>query len=191
MYIYTMQLILGKEAQYDKNGKLKNQVVRPKYSGERELSDILEDDRYKSLGCEIECLKVLDTETGEENEVRKNEVNAFINKRIQMKAKPKTEVEELREQNILLKQIIDQTNANVQRLLKEKQQNDLKPENKVENDEPENTDPEIDEKGENDKSGAGQGKTIDDYKAEYKTKFGKDPHPKMKIENIISKVNEQ
>jgi len=106
MKVYTMKLILGKRTDYDQNGKLRNQVITPKYD-EFELSNILEDDNWKKLGvCEIECLRCIDytsaTKTEKkiivENVERKDEVNVLIKGRIKALIKPRSEVDLLREE---------------------------------------------------------------------------------------------
>ena len=104
MKVYQMEMILGKEAQYSQQGKLKNSKIVPKYSGERELEDILDDKNWLKIGaCEIKCIGVYDTELKKHSEEAKAEVNKRIEKIVKGLDKPKTEIELLKEQNELLK----------------------------------------------------------------------------------------
>lgn len=107
MKVYRLKLILGKTPNYDENGKLKNKVIKAKYSGERELHDILDDDNYRKLGaCEISCIGVYDTKTKKEDvEGRMDEVNAGLKDK-EVK-KPKSKVELLEEQNELLRKQLE------------------------------------------------------------------------------------
>jgi len=92
-----MRMILGKTSNYDASGKLKNTVVTPKFSGEKELSDLLTDDAYKALGCcEIQCVDCYDSG----NVTTKfPESMAEVNKSIKaIKQKAKSKVQVLEEQ---------------------------------------------------------------------------------------------
>lgn len=88
---------MGQTLNYDKTGKLKNNIVTPKFAGEMELASILDDEAYKALGvCDITCVGVYDTIKKEQDANLMEEVN----KRILTKPKKaKTEVELLIEQN--------------------------------------------------------------------------------------------
>lgn len=108
-----MEMILGKEAQYHKNGKLKNDVIRPKYTGDLELENILEDMNWIKVGaCEIRCISVLDTDTKKQDAELMTNINDRIKSIMSGGEKPKTEIELLKEQNaLLMKQIEMQNNS--------------------------------------------------------------------------------
>ena len=96
-------MVLGKEAQYTQAGKLKNSTILPKYSGEMELENILEDMNWLKLGaCEIECLRVLDTESKKYDPELAIKVNERIKSIIKGGEKPKSEIDVLKEQIALL-----------------------------------------------------------------------------------------
>lgn len=101
---------MGKVKNYDQNGKLKNKVLKPKYSGEMELDHILKDNNWQKLGaCSIECLEVIDTKAGKADPSRVKEVNELIQTQITAAKKPKTPAQLLKEQSeqmeIMAKQI--------------------------------------------------------------------------------------
>lgn len=102
MKVYKMRMILGKTPNYDANGKLKNTVVTSKFSGEKELSDLLTNDAYKALSvCEISCVDCYDSK---KVEVKFHERMAEVNKSINaVKQKAKTKVELLQDENKKLK----------------------------------------------------------------------------------------
>lgn len=96
---------MGKVPNYDQKGKLKNKVIIPKYSGEREITEILEDANYKKIGaCEISCVGCFDTETKKENPERMAEINALIKGAEKKLEKPKSQIDLLKEQIDLLKE---------------------------------------------------------------------------------------
>lgn len=98
MKVYQLRLVLGKVANYDQNGKLKNQTITSKY-GEMELENILTDQNWKKLGaCEISCVKVYDHPSLIDDPAAMKAVNDRINLDIQSGTKPKTEIELLRDQ---------------------------------------------------------------------------------------------
>ncbi|HEY5590679.1 MAG TPA: hypothetical protein VIK55_06635 [Paludibacter sp.] len=102
MKVYQLRLVLGKVANYDQNGKLKNQTITAKY-GEMELENILTDQNWKKLGaCEISCVKVYDHPSLIEDPTAMKAVNDRINLDIQQSARPKTEIELLKDQIALL-----------------------------------------------------------------------------------------
>lgn len=88
-----MRMIMGKTSNYDANGKLKNTVVTPKFTGEKELIDLLTDDAYKALGCcEISCIDCYDSKDVEsKDKSRMDEVNKSI-KTVKQKAKSKVQI---------------------------------------------------------------------------------------------------
>ena len=99
MKVYQLKLVLGKTANYDQAGKLKNGTITAKY-GEMELENILTDQNWKKLGaCEISCVKVFDHPNLDNIPEAVNQVNARINSDIQQGARPKTEIELLKDQN--------------------------------------------------------------------------------------------
>jgi len=125
MRVYQMKLTLGKEPQYSKEGKLKNQVIVPKFD-EFELANILDDCNWKKIGaCEMECISCNDytpkTKTSPAviapNELRKAEVNSIINNGIKAAKKPKTAAQQLKDQSELManmaKEIEALKNANL------------------------------------------------------------------------------
>lgn len=121
MKVYQMKLILGKEAQYNKDGKLKNQVITPKYTGEMELENMLDDLNWKKVGaCEMSCIKVLDTDTNKEDISLMDSVNNRINDYIKAKEKPKSVKDLLEEQT-------KQNAALLERLEKLEQRKPIKP----------------------------------------------------------------
>lgn len=112
---------MGKETQYDKTGKLKNRAITPKYSGERELGDILEDNNWRKLGaCEISCISV--TDNGKPDERAAIEVNERIKSLINPST-PKTELQLLKEQNALLAE----QNKQILQKLEQVKPDELKP----------------------------------------------------------------
>jgi len=106
---------MGKVANYDQNGKLKNQVVTSKFAGEKEIADLLGDLNWKKLGaCEIECVGCYDSKSPLVKDTEKiAEINDRIKQSIKVGEKPKTEVQLLKEQNAL---IIEQNKAMAERL---------------------------------------------------------------------------
>lgn len=115
--VYKMKFIMGRTPNYDQNGKLKNKVMTPKYTGERELTNLLENDNYKSLGvCEILCIDCYDSIEKDGvmviNKRYPQEVE-LINKKIKdgTKTRPKTELEILREQVAALTERLDSKDA--------------------------------------------------------------------------------
>mgnify|MGYP001270232329 CR=1 FL=1 len=109
MKVYQLKLILGKAANYDAAGKLKNQTVTAKYVGEGELENILTDQRWKILGaCEISCVNVYDSGSPKVSDIEGiKAINERIAKDIQAGTKPKTEIELLKEQNAALIEKMD------------------------------------------------------------------------------------
>lgn len=94
-----MKLILGESPIYNRQGQLQNSTVTSKYAGEKELADLLDDNNWKVLGaCEITCVGVYDTNTGEQDEDRMHEVNDSIASSLNTK-KIKSKLELLIEQN--------------------------------------------------------------------------------------------
>jgi len=91
---------MGKVANYDQNGKLKNNVITAKYAGEFELRNMLDDQAWKKLGaCEISCVDCYDSKSPSvTNKDRMAAVNAEIVASLKAGIKPKTEVELLKEQ---------------------------------------------------------------------------------------------
>jgi hypothetical protein len=91
--VYKMRMIMGKTPNYDANGKLKNTVVIPKFTGEKELSDLLTEDAYKALGvCEISCIECYDAkDVKAKDKPRMDEVNKSI-KAVKQKAKSKVQI---------------------------------------------------------------------------------------------------
>lgn len=107
-----MKIVMGKTPNYDKDGNLKNAVIMPKYD-ELELANCLDDDNWKKLGaCEIECISCIDytlpTKTAKEIIIRNDERKIEVNKIIkgQIKIKPKTEVELLKEEMAEMKKML-------------------------------------------------------------------------------------
>jgi hypothetical protein len=100
MKVYQLRLVLGKAANYDQTGKLKNQTITAKYVGEGELEQILEDRCWQKLGaCEISCVNVFDSaEPSVSLPLEKQSINDRIKADIQAGTKPKTEIELLKEQ---------------------------------------------------------------------------------------------
>jgi leucyl aminopeptidase (aminopeptidase T) len=121
-----MRMIMGKTPNYDVNGKLKNTVVIPKFTGEKELSDLLTDDAYKALGvCEISCIECYDAkDVKAKDKSRMDEVNKSI-KAVKQKAKSKVQL--LEEENQKLK---EQSKSVMERLEALEKGND-KSENRV------------------------------------------------------------
>lgn len=110
MKVYQMKLILGKETQYTQDGKLKNQVIQPKYD-EFELTNLLEESNWKKLGvCDIECISCIDytppTKTNKEvivkNEARLKEINEQIKSAKESSKKPKTAQQMIAEQSEMM-----------------------------------------------------------------------------------------
>ena len=108
--MYQVKLTLGRETQYSKEGKLKTQVINPKFD-EFELANMLEDQNWKKIGaCEIECISCIDytikTKTAPAvivpNEARKQEVNKIISDGIQADRKPKTAAQQLKDQSEMM-----------------------------------------------------------------------------------------
>jgi hypothetical protein len=103
MKVYQLRLILGKVANYDQSGKLKNQTITAKYVGEGELENILSDGTWKKLGaCEISCVNVFDAVTNVQDVEAITAINSRIEAEMQAGVKPKTEIELLKEQIALL-----------------------------------------------------------------------------------------
>ena len=100
MKVYQLKLILGKAANYDAAGKLKNQTITAKYVGDGELENILTDQRWKILGaCEISCVNVFDSGSPKVSDIEGiKAINERIVRDIQAGTKPKTEIELLKEQ---------------------------------------------------------------------------------------------
>lgn len=101
---------MGKETQYNASGKLKNQVITPKYD-EFEMTNIITDSNWKKLGmCEIECLSCINytpaTKTKEAisipDDARKDEINAMIKKSTKAGTKPKTSAQKIEEQSEMM-----------------------------------------------------------------------------------------
>lgn len=116
MKVYQVKLTLGKETQYSKEGKLKNQVINPKFD-EFELANMLEDQNWKKIGaCEIECISCIDytlkTKTEKAvivpNKERMDEVNKIISDGIQAAKKPKTAAQQLKDQSEMMAEMAKQ-----------------------------------------------------------------------------------
>lgn len=179
MQVYKMKMILGKESQYKKDGTLKNQVIQPLFHGEKEIADLLTDERWKSLGvCEIECVDVFDSKTQVRDEHRIAEINKVIYDLANRNKKPLSELELLKQQNALLSQALEtmkQAIPKAQEIVKVQEQEQIEPDFKDEEVQEQTSDEQSDKF----------------WKLQYKEKFGKMPHSKMKIETIKNKVNEQ
>ena len=139
MRVFKMRLVMGKEAQYDANGKLKNKIITPDYHGEKELADLLEDQNWRKLGaCDISCVSVYDTKAPEKiDKDRVESINKEIKDTITGANKPKTEAQLLKEQNEMLiarlealenggKTVNDNVEKSNDRIALENKANDLK-----------------------------------------------------------------
>ena len=110
MKVYQVKLVLGKDTQYNKDGKLKNQVISPKLD-EFELANMLDDRNWVKIGaCEIECISCIDytpkTKTSKavivKNESRRKEVSDLILSTNKAAIKPKTAKDILKEQSEMM-----------------------------------------------------------------------------------------
>ena len=116
MKVYHLKLTLGKETQYNKEGKLKNQVITTKLD-EFELANMLTDNNWKKVGaCEVECVAVIDYEpatkttkaTSTPDNKRMQEVNDQIAAGIKQATKPKTAAQQLADQSDLMAEMSKQ-----------------------------------------------------------------------------------
>jgi len=116
MKVYHLKLTLGKETQYNKEGKLKNQVITTKLD-EFELANMLTDNNWKKVGaCEVECVSCIDytpaTKTAKavsDSDVKgMKEVNQMIADGIKAAAKPKTPAQQLKDQSDLMAEMSKQ-----------------------------------------------------------------------------------
>ena len=98
--VYEIMLVMGKEPNYDANGKLKNRTITAKYTGEQELNNILDDNGYKAQGaCIAICKDVWDIN---DKEIKFPEDVKIVNQRIESgrvkKATMRTPTERLEEE---------------------------------------------------------------------------------------------
>lgn len=109
MEVFKLRLVMGKTPNYDANGKLKNEVITSKYTGEMELRNILDDGNWRKLGaCEISCVSVYDSKTPTKiDSVKMDAINKEIKDFVTGGNKPKTETQLLKEQNELLMARLD------------------------------------------------------------------------------------
>ncbi len=111
--VYEILLILGKTPNYDENGILKNRVIKAKYTGERELSNLIDDTGYRSLGaCKVVCVDCWDINDKEE---KFPEMVKVVNDRITgtaiKEAVLKTPTDEVKEEMAKIRKELDELRA--------------------------------------------------------------------------------
>jgi len=91
---YNMQLIMGKEVNHDGNGKIRNQIVESKYTGELAMQKLIDKKGYLSLGaCAIKCLGCWDVKLDKKKQrvhqpSEVDRINALIKKVTGKKKQP-------------------------------------------------------------------------------------------------------